>query len=56
MARQGVKSSSVLAMKQRLRPRRRVAYEAAFKKAGVTLVSTSSSTPGSRTIAPCSPA
>src|SRR6266850_1887992 len=40
MARQGVKSSSVLAMNNDFGRGAAVAYEAAFKKAGVTLVST----------------
>jgi len=56
MARQGVKSSSVLAMNNDFGRGAAGAYEAAFKKAGVTLVSTEFFDPGSRTIAPCSPA
>ena len=46
MARQGVKSSSVLAMNNDFGRGAAVAYEAAFKKAGVTLVSTEFFDPG----------
>ena len=46
MARQGVKSSSVLAMNNDFGRGAAVAYEAAFKKAGITLVSTEFFDPG----------
>ena len=46
MARQGVKSASVLAMNNDFGRGAAVAYEAAFKKAGVTLVSTEFFDPG----------
>ena len=46
MARQGVKTSSVLAMNNDFGRGAAIAYEAAFKKAGITLVSTEFFDPG----------